>query len=80
MSKTWFISGSSRGLGHAIAEAVLVAGDRVVATARDLGPLEPLRERFGDRLRLAALDVTDEAPRKRPSTLPWRHSAASMWW
>jgi NAD(P)-dependent dehydrogenase (short-subunit alcohol dehydrogenase family) len=61
MSKTWFISGSSRGLGRAMTEAVLVAGGRVVATARDLGPLKPLRDRFGERLRLAKLDVTDEA-------------------
>ncbi|MCP3372911.1 SDR family NAD(P)-dependent oxidoreductase [Bradyrhizobium cajani] len=61
MPKTWFISGSSRGLGRAITEAALVAGDQVVASARDTKPLEPLRERFGDRLRLAKLDVTDEA-------------------
>jgi NAD(P)-dependent dehydrogenase (short-subunit alcohol dehydrogenase family) len=59
--KTWFISGSSRGLGRAITEAALAAGDQVLATARDLGPLEPLCKRFGERLRLAKLDVTDEA-------------------
>ncbi|GLR98216.1 MULTISPECIES: SDR family NAD(P)-dependent oxidoreductase [Bradyrhizobium] len=61
MSKTWFISGSSRGLGRAIVEAALTTGDRVLASARDPGPLEPLLERFGERLRLATLDVTDEA-------------------
>ncbi len=59
--KTWFISGSSRGLGRAITEAALAAGDQVVATARDLRQLEPLRERFGERLRLATLDVTNES-------------------
>ncbi|MBR1131435.1 SDR family NAD(P)-dependent oxidoreductase [Bradyrhizobium iriomotense] len=59
--KTWFVSGSSRGLGRAITEAALAAGDQVVATARTLGPLESLRTRFGERLRLATLDVTDEA-------------------
>ena len=59
--KTWFISGSSRGLGRAITEAALAAGDRVVATARNLAPLESLRDRFGDRLQLATLDVTYEA-------------------
>ena len=57
--KTWFISGSSRGIGRAIAEAALMAGDQVVATARKLGALEPLLGRFGERLRLARLDVTD---------------------
>lgn len=35
MSKTWFISGSSRGLGRAIVEAALTTGDRVLASARD---------------------------------------------
>jgi len=60
MSKIWFISGSSRGLGRAITEAALAAGDRVVATARDIKPLEALRERFGGSLRLGTLDVTDE--------------------
>ncbi|MBC9880833.1 SDR family NAD(P)-dependent oxidoreductase [Bradyrhizobium sp. INPA01-394B] len=61
MVKTWFISGSARGLGRAITEAALAAGDQVVATARSLGPLEPLLGRFGDQVRLATLDVTDEA-------------------
>ncbi len=58
--KTWFISGSSRGLGRAILEAVLAAGHQVVASARDSKPLRPLCERFRDRLRFAGLDVTDE--------------------
>lgn len=61
MSRTWFISGSSRGLGRAIVEAALTAGDRVLASARDPKLLEPLLARFGERLRLATLDVTDEA-------------------
>ncbi|MDN5003250.1 SDR family NAD(P)-dependent oxidoreductase [Bradyrhizobium sp. GCM10027634] len=59
--KTWFISGSARGLGRSITEAALAAGDQVVATARTLGSLEPLLGRSGGRLRLATLDVTDEA-------------------
>ncbi|KYH02626.1 SDR family NAD(P)-dependent oxidoreductase [Bradyrhizobium sp. DOA1] len=59
--KTWFVSGASRGLGRSIVEAALGAGNRVLASARDLKPLEPLLGRFGERLRLATLDVTDEA-------------------
>jgi NAD(P)-dependent dehydrogenase (short-subunit alcohol dehydrogenase family) len=59
--KTWVISGSSRGLGRAILEAALAAGDRVVATARDPGALQHLLERFGDRMRAARLDVTSDA-------------------
>ena len=34
MSKTWFITGATRGLGADIAAAALKAGDRVVATGR----------------------------------------------
>jgi NAD(P)-dependent dehydrogenase (short-subunit alcohol dehydrogenase family) len=59
MSKIWLITGSARGLGRDIAEAVLAAGDRLVATARDPGGLEDLKARYGDQIRVAALDVTD---------------------
>ncbi len=59
MSKVWLITGSSRGLGRALAEAVLTAGDRLLATARDPKQLSDLVERFGDRVRTFALDVTD---------------------
>ena len=35
MTKVWFITGSSRGLGKSITEAVLANGDKVAATARN---------------------------------------------
>ncbi|WP_199754286.1 hypothetical protein [Dyella dinghuensis] len=35
MSQRWLITGSSRGIGRALSEAVLQAGHRLVATARD---------------------------------------------
>lgn len=47
MSKIWFITGSSRGLGRAITEAVLRAGDRVVATARNPRQLDDLVAEYG---------------------------------
>jgi NAD(P)-dependent dehydrogenase (short-subunit alcohol dehydrogenase family) len=59
MSKVWFVTGSSRGLGRSIAEAVLAAGDSLLATARDPQRLDDLVEQYGDRIRTAALDVTD---------------------
>jgi NAD(P)-dependent dehydrogenase (short-subunit alcohol dehydrogenase family) len=37
--KGWLITGASRGLGPAFTEAVIEAGDRVVATARNPAPL-----------------------------------------
>lgn len=61
MSKVWLVTGSARGLGRDIAEAVLAHGDRLVATARDPGQLAELVERYGDQVRAVALDVTDAA-------------------
>ncbi|MGJ5818921.1 oxidoreductase [Paludibaculum fermentans] len=60
-SKVWLITGSSRGLGRAITEAVLAAGHQAVATARDPKQLASLVERYGPNVRAVALDVTDPA-------------------
>ncbi len=60
MSKVWLVTGSASGLGRNIAEAVLASGDRLVATARDPRGLEDLVEKYGDQVRTAPLDVTDE--------------------
>jgi NAD(P)-dependent dehydrogenase (short-subunit alcohol dehydrogenase family) len=61
MSKVWLVTGSSRGLGRALANAVLAAGDRLVATARKPEDLQDLVTRYGDQVRAVALDVTDAA-------------------
>lgn len=60
MSKVWFITGASRGLGTEIAKAALTAGDRVVATGRNP---QAVCEALGDHKQLLTveLDVTDEA-------------------
>ncbi|GAA4622788.1 SDR family NAD(P)-dependent oxidoreductase [Actinoallomurus vinaceus] len=59
MARTWLITGSSRGLGRALAVAALERGDNVVATARRPDQLADLADRYGDRVRAFALDVTD---------------------
>jgi NAD(P)-dependent dehydrogenase (short-subunit alcohol dehydrogenase family) len=59
-SQVWLITGSSRGLGRALAEAVLAAGHSLIATARNPKQLSELVDRYGDRVRAVALDVTDE--------------------
>ena len=56
--KIWIVTGSSRGLGRAIAEGVLQLGDVVVATARKTSDLQQLVNRYGDRVKAASLDVT----------------------
>ena len=61
MSKVWLVTGSARGLGRKIVEAALIAGERVVATAREPRHLADLVERYGERVRAIALDVTDPA-------------------
>lgn len=57
MSKVWLVTGCSRGLGREIAQAVLAAGHRLVATSRAVRDLDGLPA--SERLRTVALDVTD---------------------
>jgi NAD(P)-dependent dehydrogenase (short-subunit alcohol dehydrogenase family) len=59
MSKIFFLTGSTRGLGRQVAEAALAAGHRLVATARRPEVLGDLQERYGDRVLTLALDVAD---------------------
>ncbi len=58
-ARVWLITGASRGLGRAFAEAALAGGDRVVAAARDVEPLEELTEKYPGRLVPLPLDVAD---------------------
>jgi NAD(P)-dependent dehydrogenase (short-subunit alcohol dehydrogenase family) len=57
--RVWFITGTSSGLGRALAQAALDHGDRVVATARSTDRITDLERRFGDRAVALPLDVTD---------------------
>ena len=61
MTRTWLITGASRGFGRRLTEAVLDSGDQVVATARRPEQLDDLVTRYGQQVRLAPLDVTDAA-------------------
>ncbi len=59
MSQVFFLTGSSRGLGRQVAEAVLAAGHSLVATARNPASLADLTDRYGRQVLPVALDVTD---------------------
>ncbi|MEU6408824.1 oxidoreductase [Microbispora sp. NPDC046933] len=72
MSRTWLITGASRGLGRALAEEVLERGDRLVAAARRPERLDGLVHAFGDRVRAVRLDVTDAAAAQRAVRLAVR--------
>lgn len=55
----WFITGTSAGFGRELTEQLLERGDRVAATLRKIGALDDLKARYGERLWIAPLDVTD---------------------
>lgn len=63
--KTWFITGTSSGLGRDMAEKLLARGERVVATVRRADALANLAAAHGDRVRIITLDVTDTAALRR---------------
>ncbi|WP_321332683.1 oxidoreductase [uncultured Bacteroides sp.] len=58
MSKTWFITGSSRGLGKSLTKAALEKGDKVAASARTPKVLNELLKEYGDQVLLLPLDVS----------------------
>ena len=63
--RTWLITGVSSGFGRVMTEQLLARGDRVAGTVRDLAVMDDLKARYGERLWLAELDVSD-MPAIRP--------------
>lgn len=61
MTKVWFITGSSKGLGKSLALEVLTNGDNVVATARNVSQLNDLVEQFPNQVLALPLDVSNKA-------------------
>ncbi|WP_214411033.1 SDR family NAD(P)-dependent oxidoreductase [Sphaerisporangium fuscum] len=61
MSKVWFVTGSSRGLGRDFVEAALSRGDKVAAAARNAASLDELVATYGDAVLPLEMDVTDKA-------------------
>ncbi|MFC6840693.1 SDR family oxidoreductase [Xanthomonas theicola] len=61
MNRTHFITGTSSGFGRLLTEQLLARGDRVAATLRRPEALDDLKAEYGQRLWVAALDVTDAA-------------------
>src|ERR1700751_4252681 len=65
MSKVWLITGAGSGIGAGTVKAALRAGDRVVATGRNL---DKVRKAFGgetqENLAFVQLDVADESQAK----------------
>ncbi|WP_354126616.1 SDR family NAD(P)-dependent oxidoreductase [Bradyrhizobium sp. RT9b] len=61
MIKTWFITGASSGFGRKLTELLLERGDRVAATVRKPDALHNLATKYGERLWVGILDVTDSS-------------------
>jgi NAD(P)-dependent dehydrogenase (short-subunit alcohol dehydrogenase family) len=59
MGKTWFITGTSSGIGRLATERLLARGHRVAATLRRPERLSALAAQYGDQLWVRELDVTD---------------------
>jgi NAD(P)-dependent dehydrogenase (short-subunit alcohol dehydrogenase family) len=65
--RVWFVTGSSRGFGHALATTVLARGERLIATARHPEFVEEFGEEHPEALALR-LDVTDGEHARRAVT------------
>jgi NAD(P)-dependent dehydrogenase (short-subunit alcohol dehydrogenase family) len=61
--RVWFITGASSGFGRALAEAVLMRGERAVLTARRADRLAGIAAHHPDRALALPMDVTDPAAR-----------------
>ena len=57
--RIWFITGASTGFGRLLAEEVLKAGGKVIATARKLDKVVDLEKQYPKSAKALALDVTD---------------------
>ena len=60
-ARTWFITGASTGFGRLLAEEVLKAGGKVIATARKRDKVTDLEQKYPGKAITFALDVTDYA-------------------
>lgn len=59
MNKVWFITGCSTGFGRHLAQEVLLKGDKVAVTSRNIGDVKDLVAPYPDTAFPIALDVTN---------------------
>lgn len=58
--KRWLITGASRGLGRAFAEAALERGDKVAVTSRKLRSLDFYKEKYGENALAIQLELKSQ--------------------
>ena len=78
-NKVWFITGAGRGMGTEIAKAALAAGNKVVATGRNIEQVTAVLGK-DENLLVVKLDIThsDEAWRQSKKLL--KSSGELMYW
>jgi NAD(P)-dependent dehydrogenase (short-subunit alcohol dehydrogenase family) len=59
--RNWIITGVSSDFGHIMTEQLLARGDRIAGTVRNLSVMDDLKAKYGDRLWLAELDLSEIA-------------------
>jgi NADP-dependent 3-hydroxy acid dehydrogenase YdfG len=57
--RNWHITGVSSGFGGIMTEQLLAGGDHIAGTVRDLPVMDDLKAKYGDRLWLAKLDLSE---------------------
>jgi NAD(P)-dependent dehydrogenase (short-subunit alcohol dehydrogenase family) len=78
MSKRWFITGASSGLGRNLAELALSEGDEVIGTARQPDVLKDLSDAYSDRLVVKQLDVTSRDDVVRVIAEAWQRGPVDV--
>ena len=74
MSKVWLVTGAGNGLGRNITEAALLAGEKVVATARQPQQLQDLVQQYGETLLAVKTPWSGGVP---GTPFNWRRSSRS---
>jgi NAD(P)-dependent dehydrogenase (short-subunit alcohol dehydrogenase family) len=59
MTRTWFITGASSGLGLEMTQQLLAQGDTVIATLRRPGTLTQLEQKYRERLDAVQLELVE---------------------
>ncbi len=58
--RVWLLTGSSTGIGRAVADELVRRGIKLIATARDPKDIQALKDQGGDNVVIAALDISSQ--------------------